>query len=248
MRDLYLTYARRRAVFGAAHVRRCRAASSTRSRPTSSSREGAPPRSAAAARAAPAAPARPRRAIPSWAGVARPRRRAPTFRLGDDVVHAAFGEGVVTGVEPGGIVVVRFAGDGSERKLMAEYAPITQALTRSDRGRAWQRRSSTARRSPRSVRAEVAARGRGVHGASTGRAPGLATVLVGDDPGSRRLRRRQAEGVRRGRHRAASTTACPPTRRSDEVAALIERAQRRRRGQRHPLPAAGARPPRRRRR
>jgi len=46
------------------------------------------------------------------------------FRLGDDVVHAAFGEGVVTGLEPGGIVVVHFAGDGSERKLMADYAPI----------------------------------------------------------------------------------------------------------------------------
>ena len=30
-------------------------------------------------------------------------------------------------------------------------------------------------------------------------APGLATVLVGDDPASRRLRRRQAEGVARGR-------------------------------------------------
>jgi DNA helicase-2/ATP-dependent DNA helicase PcrA len=49
-----------------------------------------------------------------------------SFRLGDDVVHAAFGEGVVTGVEPGGIVVVRFGSDGSERKLMAEYAPITK--------------------------------------------------------------------------------------------------------------------------
>ena len=48
------------------------------------------------------------------------------FRMGDDVVHAAFGEGVVTGVEPGGIVVIRFAGDGTERKLMAEYAPITK--------------------------------------------------------------------------------------------------------------------------
>jgi DNA helicase II / ATP-dependent DNA helicase PcrA len=46
--------------------------------------------------------------------------------MGDDVVHAAFGDGVVTGVEPGGIVVVRFASDGSERKLMAEYAPITK--------------------------------------------------------------------------------------------------------------------------
>ena len=46
------------------------------------------------------------------------------FRLGDDIVHATLGEGVVTGTEPGGIVVVRFAGDGSERKLMADYAPI----------------------------------------------------------------------------------------------------------------------------
>ncbi|HEX7244628.1 MAG TPA: UvrD-helicase domain-containing protein [Solirubrobacterales bacterium] len=46
------------------------------------------------------------------------------LRTGDDVVHVAFGEGVVTAVEPGGIVVVRFASDGSERKLMADYAPI----------------------------------------------------------------------------------------------------------------------------
>jgi DNA helicase-2/ATP-dependent DNA helicase PcrA len=49
-----------------------------------------------------------------------------TFRLGEDVVHAAFGDGVVTGVEPGGVIVVRFAGDGSERKLMAEYAPVSR--------------------------------------------------------------------------------------------------------------------------
>jgi len=50
----------------------------------------------------------------------------PTLELhtGDDVVHASFGEGVVTAVESGGVVVVRFAGDGSERKLMADYAPI----------------------------------------------------------------------------------------------------------------------------
>jgi DNA helicase-2/ATP-dependent DNA helicase PcrA len=48
------------------------------------------------------------------------------FRLGEDVVHAAFGDGVVTGVEPGGVIVVRFAGDGSERKLMADYAPVTR--------------------------------------------------------------------------------------------------------------------------
>jgi DNA helicase-2/ATP-dependent DNA helicase PcrA len=48
------------------------------------------------------------------------------FRLGEDVVHAAFGEGVVTGVEPDGVIVVRFAGDGSERKLMAEHAPVSR--------------------------------------------------------------------------------------------------------------------------
>ena len=61
----------------------------------------------------------------SWASA---RSETPTadYRMGDDVVHAAFGEGVVTAVEPGGIVVVRFASDGSERKLMAEYAPISK--------------------------------------------------------------------------------------------------------------------------
>jgi DNA helicase-2/ATP-dependent DNA helicase PcrA len=40
------------------------------------------------------------------------------------VVHASFGDGVVVGAEPGGVVIVRFAGDGSERKLMADYAPL----------------------------------------------------------------------------------------------------------------------------
>jgi DNA helicase-2/ATP-dependent DNA helicase PcrA len=44
--------------------------------------------------------------------------------VGDDVVHASFGDGVVIGAEPGGLIVVRFAADGTERKLMAEYAPI----------------------------------------------------------------------------------------------------------------------------
>jgi DNA helicase-2/ATP-dependent DNA helicase PcrA len=51
---------------------------------------------------------------------------AVAFRLGEDVVHAAFGEGVVTALEPDGVIVVRFAGDGSERKLMAEYAPVSR--------------------------------------------------------------------------------------------------------------------------
>jgi DNA helicase-2/ATP-dependent DNA helicase PcrA len=46
------------------------------------------------------------------------------LQTGDDVVHASFGDGVVTGVEPGGVIVVRFSGDGTERKLMADYAPV----------------------------------------------------------------------------------------------------------------------------
>jgi DNA helicase-2/ATP-dependent DNA helicase PcrA len=62
----------------------------------------------------------------SWSSTRAESAPQSTFRMGDDVVHTAFGEGVVTAVEPGGIVVVRFAGDGSERKLMAEYAPITK--------------------------------------------------------------------------------------------------------------------------
>jgi DNA helicase II / ATP-dependent DNA helicase PcrA len=61
-----------------------------------------------------------------WAGAQGATAVASTFRLGEDVVHAAFGDGVVTGVEPDGVIVVRFAGDGSERKLMAEYAPVSK--------------------------------------------------------------------------------------------------------------------------
>lgn len=61
----------------------------------------------------------------SWAATSRPAPEV-SFGLGDDVTHAAFGEGVVIGIEPGGVIVIRFAGDGSERKLMAEFAPLTK--------------------------------------------------------------------------------------------------------------------------
>jgi DNA helicase-2/ATP-dependent DNA helicase PcrA len=66
------------------------------------------------------------------AGGAPPERRSPhasplDFELGDDVVHATFGEGVVTGVEPGNVLAVRFAGEAAERKLMADYAPLRKA-------------------------------------------------------------------------------------------------------------------------
>ncbi len=50
-----------------------------------------------------------------------------SFATGDDIVHASFGDGVVTAVEPGGVIVVRFASDGAERKLMADYAPLRKA-------------------------------------------------------------------------------------------------------------------------
>jgi DNA helicase II / ATP-dependent DNA helicase PcrA len=67
-------------------------------------------------------------AIGSGLGEAPGRKEpsAPVVELGvgDDVVHASFGEGVVTAVEPGSIVAVRFSADGSERKLMADYAPL----------------------------------------------------------------------------------------------------------------------------
>ncbi len=61
-----------------------------------------------------------------WSGGSQSSSSEAPYRLGDDVVHAAFGEGVVTAMEPGGIIVVRFAGDGSERKLMADYAPVSR--------------------------------------------------------------------------------------------------------------------------
>ncbi|HEY6398245.1 MAG TPA: UvrD-helicase domain-containing protein [Solirubrobacteraceae bacterium] len=55
-----------------------------------------------------------------------PERPVVAYRLGDDVVHPSFGEGVVTALEPGGIVVIRFSKDRSERKLVADLAPISR--------------------------------------------------------------------------------------------------------------------------
>ncbi len=138
MRALYLTSARRRAVFGAqTHGLRSRflveiPADLLEEPPERdfgagviSARAGRPGEQASASiRAAAGA---------GWGGHGRgsqalrePAADALRFRLGEDVVHAAFGEGVVTGVEPGGVIVVRFAEDGSERKLMAEYAPVSR--------------------------------------------------------------------------------------------------------------------------
>src|SRR6185503_6099593 len=57
-----------------------------------------------------------------------PRDAPLAFHVGDDVVHASFGDGVVIGIARGGIVVVRFAADGSERQLMADYAPLRRRV------------------------------------------------------------------------------------------------------------------------
>jgi DNA helicase-2/ATP-dependent DNA helicase PcrA len=43
---------------------------------------------------------------------------------GDQVLHAKFGEGVVLGVEPGGIVRVFFSDSGEQKRLLLEYAPL----------------------------------------------------------------------------------------------------------------------------
>jgi DNA helicase-2/ATP-dependent DNA helicase PcrA len=121
MRDLTLTSARRRNAFGANSF-------GVRSRFIDEIPQELTDQAARAAAGLPTG------RIASWAGAAaasaeaethqRPDTAGQVFRMGDDVVHAAFGEGVVIGSEPGGVVVVRFAGDGSERKLMADYAPI----------------------------------------------------------------------------------------------------------------------------
>ena len=70
----------------------------------------------------------------SWSNYGSPRQVAstpsreaaeiPSLQTGDSVRHGSLGEGVVTRIEPGGVVTVRFADDGSERRLMLEYAPL----------------------------------------------------------------------------------------------------------------------------
>ncbi len=54
----------------------------------------------------------------------REERDVPSVSTGDSVRHGTLGEGVVIRIEPGGVVTVRFASDGSERRLMLDYAPL----------------------------------------------------------------------------------------------------------------------------
>ena len=64
----------------------------------------------------------------SWSGYGArdvtPREHVPALATGDSVRHGTLGEGVVVRIEPGGVVTVRFADDGAERRLMLEYAPL----------------------------------------------------------------------------------------------------------------------------
>jgi DNA helicase-2/ATP-dependent DNA helicase PcrA len=66
----------------------------------------------------------------SWSGYkAQPGagvepRPGLVLSTGDAVRHGSLGEGIVTGIEPGGVVTIRFAEDGTERRLMVEYAPL----------------------------------------------------------------------------------------------------------------------------
>ncbi|MGH2997798.1 MAG: ATP-dependent helicase [Gaiellaceae bacterium] len=67
----------------------------------------------------------------SWSHYGAPKQSAvqarenvPQLSAGDSVRHGTLGEGVVLRLEAGGVAVVRFAADGSERRLMLDYAPL----------------------------------------------------------------------------------------------------------------------------
>jgi DNA helicase II / ATP-dependent DNA helicase PcrA len=67
----------------------------------------------------------------SWSGYGAPaasrpvaqRAELPSLSTGDNVRHGSLGVGIVTKIEPDGVVTVRFEG-GSEKRLMLEYAPL----------------------------------------------------------------------------------------------------------------------------
>jgi DNA helicase II / ATP-dependent DNA helicase PcrA len=69
--------------------------------------------------------------VSSWSGYGvrfdrrevAPRTDVPDLSTGDSVRHQTLGDGIVTRIEPDGVVTVRFE-DGGERRLMLEYAPL----------------------------------------------------------------------------------------------------------------------------
>jgi DNA helicase-2/ATP-dependent DNA helicase PcrA len=124
-RDLYVTYARTRNVFGARNFGApSRFISEIPAELTDREQHQPPGLAGVRARATSWARSAGDADGPSWDAPAA--TAAPSFRLGEDVTHPKFGEGVVTGLEPGGIVVIHFSRDGSERKMVADLAPISR--------------------------------------------------------------------------------------------------------------------------
>jgi DNA helicase-2/ATP-dependent DNA helicase PcrA len=113
-RDLYMTFARSRTVFGA------------RSYGLASRFIGEIPDELTDREQQPPAYGGIRARAMSWSSPVTEQAAPIAYRLGDDVVHPKFGDGVVTGVEPGGIVVIHFSKDGTDRKLVADLAPISR--------------------------------------------------------------------------------------------------------------------------
>jgi len=104
-RRLVLTHAETRAIHGGREYRLPSRFLAEIPRDAVSAREGAPVREA-------------------FAGATQRAASVP-LEAGDTVMHATFGEGVVTGVESrGSLVRVRFNRDGTERRLMAGAAPM----------------------------------------------------------------------------------------------------------------------------
>ncbi len=124
-RDLYICYARTRAVFGARQwgvpsrfIGEIPATLTDWGEQAVGRRPGLSARERATSwRSTPAPEV-------SWGSASDPPPAA--YRLGEDVSHPTFGEGVVTGLEPGGIVVIRFSKDRAERKLVADLAPLSK--------------------------------------------------------------------------------------------------------------------------
>lgn len=52
-----------------------------------------------------------------------PPSAVPRLATGDTVRHRTLGSGIVTRIEPDGVVTVRFE-DGAERRLILDYAPL----------------------------------------------------------------------------------------------------------------------------
>ena len=137
----------------------------------------------------------------------------------------------------GGVVTVQFAADGSrapaDGRLRAAAAALELTMAHDHR-----RQGGRGAQSGR----EVAPRSSGLS-PSAARRPGLATVLVGDDPASQiyvagKHRACAEVGIRSIGHELPADTA------AGRAARLVERAERRPGRERDHRPAAAARPPR----